>query len=136
MSIPVSWLFDSARQGSTVTVIDPVASWLPDGFTYNAERDLFLDDNGDALAVDDLSVYWTTTLLPVVPDARGGTSEMMIETGEVEKGTFSFYITLDQMVTIRACFAVIVQDEICKVTEISQQPVGAPQWARIQVQVL
>lgn len=136
--LPVNWLFGTANQGSTpvAEVIDPVVDWLPVGYTYVQERDLIIDPEGAAVSLESLASHWTTTEVPIVMDARGGESEVMIDTGLIGTQRLAFYVRNNDLQTVKDGFAVLVAGAVCRVDEVSSQPVGAPQWARIQVSAL
>lgn len=131
--LPANFLFDQARMGATVTIIDPVASWIPDGYSYEPGTDEWLDDEGEPVYVNDLSEFWTTTNIPCLPDTFGGESQTVIDVGEIATFRARFFVMPENVSTIDAAFAVLINNTLCRVTSTGDFPLAAPLWVRIEV---
>jgi hypothetical protein len=117
----------------TITVIGPYTEWpMPRGYHYDAGVDRIVNDLGET--VEDLSLYWITHTVNVIPAAALDEAMMLGEAGIVPGGSTAFVILASDITTMRNAFQVQVDGCWYIVTDVKPEPAGATaNWAVVQL---
>jgi len=118
-----------------MAVVPPRSAWsIPQGFAYDPLQDQIVDANGTLLK--NYSDYWPTLdYLDVLPVTESAEVRVLVAAGIVPSGTMTVGILGADLPTVRAAYAVQLDDEWYDVVDTPNTPagVGGGYWSRVQL---
>lgn len=118
-------------------VVPPLSEWsLPVGYTSSLQHDGIETTAGDVFTdLEVLSGYFATELVYIVPTRAADDTRTMVAAGILPDGTIEVLILSGDIATVRAAFAVKLNDMWFNVMSVAAEPSGTSDvWARVRLE--